>query len=239
MGDIGALVVSHSGEVVATADKRRRLNVAQFDHPPVTMIGLPNLSSMIRTTCFINNIYGVRYKAVAELVHFVHCIGHWTFKDMLFLSTPTGSPPTLPVDNFPLTREQVKKHFRHDGCHICQKANMQRRSFANLASLDDTRRDRSSVTPVAIITECIPVVSQSERPIGYELGHDLVSAFGKKLSNWIDKTTGYGNSHVLLAKKDMAKVFHGQFVLYSRYGHHTVSPVRPSQSLHKTANAIF
>ena len=104
---------------------------------------------------------------------------------------------------------------------------MQRRSFAEIAALDDTRRSPSPVSPSSKGRNRIPVALPAVRPIGYELGHDLVSAFGKKLSNWVDKTTGFGNCPVLLAKKDMVKVFPDQFVLYSRYGHHTVSPVGP------------
>lgn len=237
--NIGCIIVDHTGKVVLVSGKDLRVDLNSYGSfgnktlesfmVPIRDLNNSELYDEDRLSKVFHVMFkGYKPKSIQEKVMFFHNIGHFSKDDMIWMAKSTA------IKNFPLTVEQIKKHFIM--CECCARGKMRKDSVGNKKLgivhqlVENVPEEEPVSVPVKVKDES-PSPRNIDKPvekrnmvIGFEVGVDFFGPIqNRTLIVFRDKASGYCTSCVLPkdGKKATPKAIKDQCNFYRKYGHHT------------------
>jgi hypothetical protein len=237
--NIGCIIIDHTGKVVLVSGKDLRVDLNSYGSfgnktlesfmVPIQDLNNSDLYDEDRLSKVFHVMFkGYKPKSIQEKVMFFHNIGHFSKDDMIWMAKSNA------IKNFPLTVEQIKKHFIM--CECCARGKMRKDSVGNkkLGIVHQLVENVPEEEPVSVpvkIKEESPSPRNIEKPIekrnviiGFEVGVDFFGPIqNRTLIVFRDKASGYCTSCVLPkdGKKATPTAIKDQCNFYRKYGHHT------------------
>ena len=226
--EIGCIIANKEGQIMGTTRLDLRINpnnikVGNYTMNVPTITDIKNLRnhhaySVLSTT---KSIKGFTHTSRAELVNFVHTIGHWSKQDMIWMSKNNH------IENWPITAEEVHKYLKPE-CECCPRGNFHRDSTNHNefsrpnTSTRNTERDKSHHDH-----------QMRNNIIGEEVAVDLYEFMKYKKINYRDKASGFAMDIDIKSKQDSPEAISLLIQEFARYGHHTKEFNRPISTLKK------
>jgi hypothetical protein len=257
---IGGVICDANGKICLTVDRNMRTDVRDYNNDNRKSIHLPFSDSnndddeitteesriyhMKSTT--INKVYGLPVSfPVEDLVMFMHCAGHLSMEDML-----CAAETCL---NYPLTPDQIRKHFPVQ-CAVCIKGKLRMRKNSTKVDTKLVRFEDEVLSKVEESKPSVPQVHElfkankrgSLQPrnlvVGAQLGMDT---FGPILNSsaivLTDKASGYTWTKILDkdGKRQIPQMIQLGINHYQRFGHHTTEYGKPIVEVRTDSDQVF
>jgi hypothetical protein len=247
-------VCDKEGRVMLRIDSNMLTDVATFgDLDDSVHIRLPEITYNKgyypgKTT--VNRVYGLPADIdTAALVRFVHAIGHESKAEMIFQAEHG-------IANYPVTVDQIKKHYPHD-CEICIKGKLKQRKVSTkkveevIVEEPQVKNDDVKPSYKGILKKNLPQIYDFIKTdrleprnlvIGQQIGVDFYGPILEvSVLEATDKASGYGYGLSVRkdGKKDADLALQDICDHYKEHGHHSSEWNQPIAEIRADSDSVF
>ncbi len=251
LGEDSGYVCDKEGNVVLKIGENMMTDVSTFGNIEDPMqISLPQIcedKDYVTSKTTLNRVYGLPHGLrVEELVRFLHSIGHWTMQEMICHAQGA-------ISNYPITEDQIKKHYPHD-CAVCIKGRLKQRKInakkIEEATIPDLEQG-GKPTFKGILKKSLPQIydiikTEKIEPRNLTIGSQIgIDFYGPILEvstlTATDKASGYslGISVRKDGKKDADLAIQGICDHYKQFGHHSEEWNQPIAEIRADSDSVF
>jgi hypothetical protein len=232
---IGVIVCDKFGNVEMIGDQEMITDINAMN-TYASKIELPDISHITEKRKALRVLYGLNGLTVKETVLMVQRTFNVS-KPTLMWMADSGS-----IANFPVTSDQINKHWQVDPCYV--KGHIQRRKVSARQYEDleissppiKTSKEGSSKMDTETIFKARDIV------IGHEVCTDIYGPIlGLSMVSFKDKASGYCSSFALKdnGKADMSLALIDCINTYRRFNHHSNEFGVPIDTMRSDSEAVY